>query len=78
MSHKPTEKRRSYVTTIIAGVIAILSLFLAIIAYTPNIIGILISLVFFGLTVLAIVIAIQGKRGALKEIIMSGIHHLTP
>lgn len=68
---KSRKFERSWPTTVIAGISALVALILAITTYRFEIAHILASMAFAGFFVLALIIAIQGKRMTLRELVDS-------
>ncbi len=62
---------RSWPTTIIAAVIATAALVLAVVSFKPEMVNILVSIAFGSFFILALIIAIQGKRKTLRELVDS-------
>lgn len=74
MKRVPKKEKRSWTVTIVAGLIAIGSLYVALGVFSFNVVSLLISIACGAFCVLATIIAMQGKPRTLRELVDSLIH----
>lgn len=75
MKSVPKKEKRSWVVSIVSGLITILSLYISVTNFKPDAMSILISITFLAFCILAAIIAIQGKSKTLGEL-MDSLPHL--
>jgi hypothetical protein len=71
MSKIKAKKKRSWLTTILGGVVAIISFYFAFAGFKPTVSGFLFTIATAAFGTLATIIAVQGKPKTLRELIES-------
>ena len=73
---KSTSKKeqRSWVTSIVSALVAVVSLYISVISFRPDIASTLASITLGVFGILAIITAIQGKRKTLRNLLDSWFH----
>jgi len=74
MKNTSKKEQRSWVTSIISGLIALASFYISVISFNPEITSLLVSIAFGAFGILAITIAIQGRRKTLRSLLDPWLH----
>lgn len=65
------KEKRSWLTTIIGGAVAIISFYFTFVGFKPTVSGFLVTIAIAAFGTLATIIALQGKPKTLRELIES-------
>lgn len=77
MKNKPLSRKnnqRSWPVTIVAGLVALTTLLISKVVFSTNLPGVLMSLAFLFFAILALIIAIQGRKKTLRDLVESLIY----
>jgi hypothetical protein len=74
MSKTKTKERRSWPTTILGAIVAIISFYLAVVNFRPAFLDMLVTITIGAFGILATIIAVQGRPKTLRELIESWLY----